>query len=78
MIGTRPVYTVTQINTYIKGRLDGDRNLSGVYIRGEISNYKRYPSGHHYFTLKDKTGAAALCYGSAPPPLGCDFAPRVE
>lgn len=57
MIGTRPVYTVTQINTYIKGRLDGDRNLSGVYIRGEISNYKRYPSGHHYFTLKDKTGA---------------------
>lgn len=57
MTGTRPVYTVTQINTYIKSRLDGDRNLSGVYIRGEISNYKKYPSGHHYFTLKDETGA---------------------
>lgn len=51
------IYTVTQINTYIKSLLDGDRNLSGVAIRGEISNYKKYPSGHHYFTLKDSDGA---------------------
>lgn len=54
---SQPVYTVTQMNTYIKSVLDGDPKLSGVYIRGEISNYKKYPSGHHYFSLKDPTGA---------------------
>ena len=54
---TKPIYTVSQINTYIKGMLDGDRTLSGVYIRGELSNYRKYPSGHHYFSLKDATGA---------------------
>ncbi|MBS6215338.1 MAG: exodeoxyribonuclease VII large subunit [Clostridiales bacterium] len=56
MSGT-PVYTVTQVNQYIKSMLDGDRLLSGVFIRGEISNYKLYPSGHHYFSLKDAEGA---------------------
>ena len=59
-MASKPIYTVTQVNTYIKSILDGDRNLSGVYIRGEISNYKKYPSGHHYFTLKD-TGGALRC-----------------
>lgn len=51
------VYTVTQVNTYIQSLLDGDRLLSGLCVRGEISNYKLYPSGHHYFSLKDETGA---------------------
>ncbi len=51
------VYSVTQINEYIRGRMDGDEFLSNVAIRGEISNYKLYPSGHHYFTLKDDSGA---------------------
>lgn len=50
------VYTVTQVNNYIKGILDDDRLLSRLYVRGELSNYKRYPSGHHYFTLKDEQG----------------------
>ena len=59
-MASKPIYTVTQVNTYIKSILDGDRNLSGIYIRGEISNYKKYPSGHHYFTLKD-TGGALRC-----------------
>ena len=59
-MASKPIYTVTQVNTYIKSFLDGDRNLSGVYIRGELSNYKKYPSGHHYFTLKD-TGSALRC-----------------
>lgn len=54
---TQNIYTVTQINTYIKSLLDGDRLLNRLYIRGEISNYKRYPSGHHYFSLKDEGGA---------------------
>ena len=51
------ILSVTQLNEYIKGILDSDRLLSAVYVRGEISNYKLYPSGHHYFTVKDATGA---------------------
>jgi len=48
------VYTVSQVNGYVKRRLDGDELLSGLLVGGEISNYKRYPSGHHYFSLKDE------------------------
>ena len=51
------VLSVTQINEYIRGRLDADPLLAGVAVKGEISNYKLYPSGHHYFTLKDEGGA---------------------
>ena len=53
----RPILSVTQVNEYIKGLLDRDGLLSGVFVRGELSNYKMYPSGHHYFSLKDETGA---------------------
>lgn len=45
--------SVTELNNRIKALLDGDPFLSGVCVRGELSNYKVYPSGHHYFTLKD-------------------------
>jgi len=45
--------TVSQVNAYINRMLKCDRNLQNIYIRGEISNYKTYPSGHSYFTLKD-------------------------
>lgn len=51
------VYTVSQLNQYIKGILDRDRELTALYVQGEISNYKAYPSGHHYFSLKDGEGA---------------------
>ena len=51
------VFTVGQVNQSLKAKLDGDRLLSAIAIRGEISNYKRYPSGHHYFSLKDGEGA---------------------
>lgn len=51
------VYSVSQINGYLKELIDGDRSLASVYIRGEISNYKAYPSGHHYFSLKDEGGS---------------------
>ena len=54
------VLTITQLNEYIKSRLDEDPLLTQVAVRGEISNYKLYPSGHHYFTLKDE-GAALKC-----------------
>ena len=48
------VLSITQLNEYIRGKLDTDSLLNGVAVRGEISNYKVYPSGHHYFTLKDE------------------------
>lgn len=54
------VLSVTQINEYIRSQMDADPHLADVVIRGEISNYKLYPSGHHYFTLKDE-GAALRC-----------------
>lgn len=47
------VLEVSQVNSYIKEMLDADGLLGGLCIRGELSNYKKYPSGHHYFTLKD-------------------------
>lgn len=52
-----PVYSVTQVNQYIKGLLDQDQTMTALYVRGEVSNYKAYPSGHHYFSLKDAGGA---------------------
>lgn len=51
------ILSVSQINEYIRGKLDCDALLGAVAVRGEISNYKMYPSGHHYFTLKDENGA---------------------
>ena len=54
------VLSITQINEYIRGKMDSDQLLNQVAVRGEISNYKLYPSGHHYFTLKDE-GAALKC-----------------
>ena len=52
------IYAVSEVNGLIKDLIDGTPQLSGLYIRGELSNYKIYPSGHHYFTLKD--GQSAL------------------
>ena len=51
------VYDVSEVNQYIKNILEGVPELSDILIRGELSNYKIYPSGHHYFTLKDAQGA---------------------
>lgn len=51
------IYSITQINAYIQGRMNEDPMLAQVAVRGEISNYKLYPSGHHYFTLKDEQSA---------------------
>lgn len=50
------VISVSQLNGYIKALMDGDGVLSEVAVRGELSNYKVYPSGHHYFSLKDAEG----------------------
>lgn len=52
-----PVYSVSQVNQYLKRMMDRDGLLAAILVRGELSNYKSYPSGHHYFSLKDETGA---------------------
>lgn len=52
------IYSVGEVNLLIKDLLDGDPRLGGISVRGELSNYKMYPSGHHYFTVKD--GEATL------------------
>ncbi|MDY3866588.1 MAG: exodeoxyribonuclease VII large subunit [Dysosmobacter sp.] len=51
------IFSVTEVNELVKRLLDNEPMLSGICVRGEISNYKMYPSGHHYFSLKDATGA---------------------
>lgn len=51
----RTVVTVAQVNEYLKTVMERDAFLSGLWVRGELSNYKIHPSGHHYFTLKDET-----------------------
>ena len=56
------IYSVTEINKYIKGILDADYELKNVQVQGEISNFKRYGSGHCYFSLKDGGGSSR--YGS--------------
>lgn len=53
----RHIFTVSEVNELIKAILDNEPLLGDVCIRGELSNYKMYPSGHHYFTLKDEQSA---------------------
>ncbi len=50
---TESIYTVSEVNHYIKDIFDQDDNLYNIQVIGEVSNFKRYPSGHCYFTLKD-------------------------
>ena len=68
----RSVLRVAEVNALVKRLLDGEAALQNLAVAGELSNYKIYPSGHHYFTLKDadsalrcvmfKTSAARLRY----------------
>jgi len=62
-----PVITVTQINKYIGFSLKGDKNLQGIMVRGEISNFvHHYKSGHMYFNLKDsESSIKAVMFASA-------------
>lgn len=52
-----PICSVTQVNEHIRDLLEVDTALGALFVRGEISNYKAYPSGHHYFSLKDEGGS---------------------
>lgn len=51
------IFGVTEVNELVKLLLDNEPMLQNVQVQGELSNYKMYPSGHHYFTLKDSEGA---------------------
>ena len=51
------IFGVTEVNNLVKLLLDNEPMLQNICVRGELSNYKMYPSGHHYFTLKDPEGA---------------------
>lgn len=50
----KPIYTVTDVNRYIKSVITNDQNLKYIYVKGEISNFKPGANGHLYFSLKDK------------------------
>ena len=53
----RQVFTVSQVNRYVKRVLETDALLAGVFIEGELSNFRAHSSGHLYFTLKDADAA---------------------
>ncbi len=53
----RDILSVSAVNEYVRRLVDGDALLGSLCVRGELSNYKIYPSGHHYFTLKDESSA---------------------
>ncbi|MDL2289010.1 exodeoxyribonuclease VII large subunit, partial [Oscillospiraceae bacterium OttesenSCG-928-F05] len=63
----RAIVSVSEINLYLQQKFDADVLLQNVIIRGEISNHRAYPSGHHYFSLKDEGGVlkAVMFKGSA-------------
>ena len=50
----KQILTVSELNALVKENIESEPLFSGVCIKGELSNYKIYPSGHHYFTLKDE------------------------
>ena len=61
----RPVFTVSDINQYIKALIGNDENLKYIYVKGEISNFKMASNGHFYFSLKDdKSLIGAMMFSS--------------
>lgn len=54
MIGERNIYSVSDVNRYVKSLLSQDENLKFIFVKGEVSNFKRGANGHLYFSLKDK------------------------
>ncbi len=64
---TPTVYSVNELNAYVKSMLDGDDNLKHIFVTGEISNYKAHYSGHLYMTVKDESASvkAVMFAGNA-------------
>ena len=61
----RNVYSVGQVNAYIKNMFTQDFMLNRIYVKGEVSNCKYHTSGHIYFSLKDESGMIACKIGRA-------------
>ena len=64
---TPTVYSVNELNAYVKRTLDNDENLKHIFVTGEISNYKAHYSGHLYMTIKDESASvkAVMFAGNA-------------
>lgn len=64
---TPKVYSVNELNNYVKGLLDNNENLKYIFVSGEISNFKAHYSGHMYMTIKDETASlkAVMFAGNA-------------
>ena len=67
------VYSVSQINRYIKNMFENDYLLRNVQVKGEVSNVKYHPSGHIYFTLKEAGSAIAAVMFRSARTQGLDF-----
>ena len=55
-MNTQTIWTVTELNTFLKAMMDQKPELQQVHIKGEISNFVHHKSGHLYFSLKDEGG----------------------
>ncbi|NCA97208.1 MAG: exodeoxyribonuclease VII large subunit [Bacteroidia bacterium] len=67
-------YTVTSLNRHIKELFDGDSSLRLIRLKGEIANLKKYPNGHHYFTLKDESSViSAVMFANDAAHIGFDI-----
>ncbi len=72
---TENIYSVGEINNFIKNILEDEPELRNVQVMGEVSNFKRYPSGHCYFTLKD-AGSLLKCVMFRSKAQGLRFEPE--
>ncbi|MCU6761001.1 Exodeoxyribonuclease 7 large subunit [uncultured Roseburia sp.] len=70
---TKNIYSVKQVNTYIKNMFAQDFMMNHIYVRGEISNCKYHTSGHIYFTMKDETGTLSAVMFSGSRKMGLGF-----
>jgi len=71
----KQVFTVSNVNQYIKALITSDYNLSGICVSGELSNFKKYSSGHAYFSLKDAGGVLKCVMFSSRIATGLKFIP---
>jgi len=74
--GSQSILSVSEVNIFIKAWMDGQPTLSRILVRGEISNYRKYPSGHHYFTLKDAAGVLKCVIFRSEAKEGLRFTPE--